>query len=487
MTRRMAAILVFFTGLVAGSTSACAMEPLRAGMAETDITPPLGFPMAGYYHERLATGVRDPLKAKAVVLEQGGTKVAIVACDLTGISTDLTHEVRKIAAEKTGIAAEHIILTATHSHTAPDYTRDLYLHLDEQHAAEDARYAPQLIEGIAAAIAQAHQQLAPAGVRSGTATQETPIAFNRRFVMKDGSVRTWMSLDNPEVVRPAGPIDPEVGIVAFSDAAGQPLGVFSSFALHLDTVGGTLWSADYPYYVERTLREKLGEQIISLFGAGCCGDINHVDPSRKERNPTEMIGRSLGETVEGGLANLVTVEQPVLAVRRASVMLPLRDVTDEQITRAAQLLPAAAAGEKIEFFDLVEAHRSIVLDQFRNKPPRADSKKYISWGLSHQLAGIGAELPVEVHAVAIGRDVAIVFLPGEIFVELGLAIKQASPFNTTLVVELSNAVETVYVPTRAAYAVGSYEVTNTMLEPGSGEILVETALSLLRDSASTSL
>ena len=84
---------------------------------------------------------------------------------------------------------------------------------------------------------------------------------------------------------------------------------------------------------------------------------------------------------------------------------------------------------------------------------------------------------------ALGTDVAIVALPGEAFVELGLAIKQGSPFRTTLVIELSNCVETIYVPTRAAYAGGSYEVTNSTTMPGSGEMIVQAALELLKDAA----
>ena len=83
----------------------------------------------------------------------------------------------------------------------------------------------------------------------------------------------------------------------------------------------------------------------------------------------------------------------------------------------------------------------------------------------------------------IGQDIAIVSLPGEDFVELGLAIKQGSPFRTTIVIELSNCVESIYVPTRAAYAGGSYEVTNSTTQPGSGELLVESALRLLREAA----
>jgi neutral ceramidase len=107
----------------------------------------------------------------------------------------------------------------------------------------------------------------------------------------------------------------------------------------------------------------------------------------------------------------------------------------------------------------------------------------INWGLTRTWAGVGDHLPVEVQAIGLSDEVGIVCLPGEIFVELGLAIKQASPFKTTLVIELSNAVETMYVPTRAAYAGGSYEVANSAVEAGSGEMLVEAALRLLRAMA----
>ena len=128
-----------------------------------------------------------------------------------------------------------------------------------------------------------------------------------------------------------------------------------------------------------------------------------------------------------------------------------------------------------------------MLDQFRHRDPYANTVEHITWGLSRSLSNIGESIPVEVNVIAIGNDVAIVCLPGEVFVELGLAIKQGSPFTTTMVVELSNCVETVYVPTRAAYAGGSYEVTNSALQPGGGEILVETALSLLREAATSQL
>jgi neutral ceramidase len=297
-------------------------------------------------------------------------------------------------------------------------------------------------------------------------------------------VQTWMKLDSPGVVRAAGPIDSEVGLLLVRSAAsGQPRCLLSNFALHLDTVGGTNWSADFPYYLEQAIRQSAGKEVVSLFATGCCGDINHVDPSRKEVNKTEFIGRSLAKTIQAALPELRRVEQPELRIRRAVVPVPLQEVTAEQAARARPLLLEARAGKKTDFFDLVRAYKAVLLDQLRNKTPQADPADVINWGLSHSWAGIGDRLPVEVHVLALGEEVALVFLPGEIFVDLGLAIKRASPFRTTLVVELANCEETLYIPTRVAYAGGSYEVTNSALQPGSGEMLAEAAVRLLREIA----
>jgi hypothetical protein len=166
------------------------------------------------------------------------------------------------------------------------------------------------------------------------------------------------------------------------------------------------------------------------------------------------------------------------------VRLPLQPISPEEVARARPLLLDARSGKKVDFFDLVKAYKAIVLDQLRNGSGQARSTDFINWGLSHTWSGVGDHLPVDVQVLSVGEDVAIVALPGEIFVDLGLAIKGASPFRTTLVIELSNCVETMYVPTRAACAGGSYEVTNSALLPGSGEMLVEAAIRLLREAAS---
>lgn len=462
---------------------------LRVGIAETDITPPLGFPMAGYYHERLAVGTIDPLKAKAIVFRDGDTAAALVVCDLIGIATDLSREVRRQASKKTGIPESNIVIAATHSHTAPDYMKELYLYLGKEKQEElRANYIKKLIGEPVAVIVQADADAKPAALATGAATQKTPVAFNRRFVMRDGSVKTWQKYSNADVIRAAGPIDPEIGLLAIRNIEdGKTRGVLSNFALHLDTVGGGKWSADYPFFIERTLREELGTDVISIFGTGCCGDINHSNPSATERNKADFIGNSLGKSISGQLAQLTPIENTKLRVKSQVVRLPLESASRDEVASSLKTIARIKDGEKVDFFDHVTAYKKLILDQLLHQQSYAKSAEHITWGLSRSLAGIGETIPVDVTVMTIGSDLAIVCLPGEVFVELGLAIKQASPFHTTIIVELSNAIETMYIPTRAAYAGGSYEVTNSGVLPGSGEMLVEAALTLLREAASNSV
>lgn len=458
---------------------------LRIGLAESDITPPVGYPMAGYYHERLADGTLDPLKARAIVFRDGSTAGALVVCDLIGIATDLSREVRRRASAQTGIPAEHIVLAATHSHTAPDYMKELCLYLGNKEQVElRAKYIQQLIEAPVEAIVRAQAEAFPASVATGTVAQVVPVAFNRRSIMRDGSVRTWQPASNPDVVRPAGPIDPSIGMIAIRDSAGTTRGVVSNFALHLDTVGGTRWSADYPYFIERTLRRDVHPEVISIFGTGCCGDINHVNPASTVRNKADFIGEALGKSISGHLSQLTPLADTRLFVQSQTVSLPLEKVTAEEVERSVQILGLVQSGAKVEFLDHVTAYKKLILDQFLRTTPYAASDQHLTWGLSRSLAGVGEYLPVDVTVMTLGHDVAVVCLPGEVFVDLGLAIKQASPFRTTILVELSNAVETIYVPHRAAYAGGSYEVTNSTVQPGSGELLVEAAVGLLRQATS---
>ena len=469
------------------SVAAAAEESLRAGVATADITPAGPYPMSGYYFERLSTGMKDPLHAKALVLRQGDSAAAIICCDLIVIASDLTDVVRERVERETGIPGSHVMLAATHTHTGPDYTKELFQVVTGRKPTGDAAgrepYVPRLVDGIVSAVKRADAAANEVTVTAGNVLQKTPVSFNRRFLMKDGSVRTWAKVDTPGALRPAGPIDPEIGVVRFDDAGGKPRGLLSSFALHLDTVGGTEYSADFPFFIEREIRDTLGGSVVSLFGNGCCGNINHVDPTKSEANKTDFIGSSIGRSIVAGLPALQPVESPRLQVRTATVDVPLLDATSEQVAAAKKLLGEIKAGAKPEFLAHVDAYRRLIIDNLRHDIDQDEAIEWLGWGLTKKLAGSGDTMPLGVQVITLGRDVAVVAFPGESFVEHGLAIKNASPFRTTLVVELANHGETIYVPTRAAAVGGGYETTNTTVAPGAGELMVEACVGLLREAA----
>jgi len=289
--------------------------------------------------------------------------------------------------------------------------------------------------------------------------------------MKDGAVRTNPGALNPDIVRPLGAIDPDVSILLVKDETlygtmiddtdpphrrGAPNAAITVFACHCDTVGGTEYSADYPFYLDRDLRAKFGGAFVSLFGAGTCGNINHINVTTKERQKTEAIGGTLAKDVIAKLPELTPV-RPSLAARSVRVDVPIQQVPLEEVADARKKV------DKVGTKDLpsLEQVRVCTVLHLASLPP--------VW-------------PLEVQAFRLGADTAIVTLPGEIFVEHGLSIKRASPFKHTFVIELAND-NCAYVPTREAYAQGAYEVINSRLQQGGGEMLVDAALRLLKELA----
>jgi neutral ceramidase len=440
-------------------------QSFQVGVAEIDITPPAGSRMAGYFNERLATGTHDPLHAKAIVLRQGKEQVALVSCDLIGISRAVTAKARAQASERTGIPVPNIMICATHSHTGPlfegplrDYFHEVAERKNSHDPQEEIYYPAFLIERLVKVVAAAQSNVRPAELQAGIATQKG-LTFNRRYWMKNGKVVFNPGQVNPDIVRPAGPTDPDVGILLARDVSTkQPFAGLTVFATHSDTVGGTLYSADYEYYLEQTLRAAFGKAFISAFGLGTCGDINHIDVSRKDLTSglpvAEHLGGTLGQAVITAAPGLPVITQPTLAVRSTTLQVPFQQVTPEH------LADARAVMQKFN-----DTHTAFLA--------KVDAVSTLD------LAGGGPTRPMEVQVFKLDAETAIVCLPCEIFVELGLAIKHASPFRNTLVISVCND-RPSYVPTRKAFAEGSYEVTTARVAPGAGEMLVAAAVKLLR-------
>lgn len=434
------------------------------GAAEVDITPPVGFRMAGYFDERISTGIHDPLHAKALVLRQGNTQVALVCCELIGLSLNVSTNARALASRETGIPVSHIVLCANHTHTGPLFNdvRGFYFHQQAlaEHgndAHETIDYPQFLISQIAKVIGDAQAKLKPAQLELGS-TRREGLTFNRRYWMKNGKVAFNPGQLNPDIVRPAGPSDPEVGVLlAHQTGNPEPFAGLTIFAMHSDSTGGTLYSADYAFYVQQTLRQAFGPGFISAFGLGTCGDLNHIDVSKKQPVSgfavSERLGQTLGAAVLRATNELKNAREPSLAIASRTIMARLQPVTPEQL-HDAHAMVGKLGDPKIDFYRKVEVVKILDLEQR------------------------GATWPMEVQAIRLDSNSAIVCLPGEIFVELGLMIKRESPFKNTFVLSICND-RPSYVPTRKAFTEGSYEVTNSRVEPGTGEQLVKAALDLL--------
>jgi hypothetical protein len=439
---------------------------LNVGAAAVDITPPVGFRMAGYFNERLSTGTHDPLLAKALVFGDGRTNAAVVCCDLIGIGPEVAAKARRLVAEETKIPGEHVMITATHAHTGPmywgalrNYLRQRAIDKNGSDPYEPVDYNDLLARKVAEAVAAAARDATPGELSAGIAEQ-SGLSFNRRFHMKDGKVQTNPGKLNPNIVRVAGPIDPDVGVLLFRGAEGnRPLASLTVFALHLDTVGGTEYAADYPYYLAERLKREHGERFVSLFGNGTCGDINHVDVThdrpQKGHGEAERIGNTLADTVTDALPKLRAVDDVQLGVASQTVAVDTPQYSAERVQQAKRDM-AKIGSRDTPFLEQVETCRIL------------------------NIAERGEKLPLEVQVIRIADEVAIVGLPGEVFVELGLAIKRESPFATTLVIELAND-DPAYLPTKKAFAEGSYETVNSCVTPGAGEALVEAASKLLNE------
>lgn len=437
--------------------------PLGVGLAEIEITPPIGYRMDGYFAERLSTGTRDPLKARAIVFDQGATKTALVVADLIGVPEALTREVRALAAQKTGIPAASIAITATHTHTGPMFSGPRARLFSEQAAARhgadplaSVNYPATLRDRLVEVIAAAYAGVSPASLEFVMA-REDRVSFNRRFHMKDGTVRFNPGALNPDIVRAAGPTDPDLPFLLIAKG-GRPVGALTVFALHLDTVGGgTEYSADYPGHLERELRRAFGDGFISVFGLGTCGDINHLDVSGRRRLDAHSIGLQLAADVLSARPR-TAIAAPSLDAASAVITLPLRRVSEASVA-AARADMSKVGTAALPFLTQVEIVSTL------------------------DLASRGPSLDVEVQVFRIAPDLAVVLLPGEVFADLGLAIKRASPFTHTLVIELSND-SPAYIPTEKAFAEGSYETVNSRIAPGGGERLVAEAIRLLKSVAS---
>ena len=448
----------------------------RAGAAVVDIVPQ-DFPisMLGSFNDRPATSAHDPLEVRAIVLDDGRTRMAIVVCDNCVIPRELLEETKTLAAERTEIPAKRMLISATHTHTAPAVVVLSKIPVD-------ARYTKLLVERIAEAITQAESRLEPA--QAGWDVVPVPDqVFNRRWLMEEGAVapnpfghvdkvRTNPPAGSPDLIRPAGPIDPDVTVFSLQDGRGKPLALLANYSLHY--VGGVpsgQLSADYFGEFTRQIEQRLApdaepRRFVGILSNGTSGDINNINfrQPRQRREPFEQIravAKSVADAAELAYRRIDHSPKTTLAMAQREIELAVRKPNEDELAQARAVI-AKPNDEGLPRLARYYAESCIRLSEY------PDTVK------------------VQLQALRIGR-LGIVAIPCEVFAEIGLEIKQLSPLQPTFTIELANGYNG-YLPSPEQHALGGYETwraSSSYLEEKASRKIVSTLMELLAEVSSS--
>lgn len=447
--------LIAAVALAAGTTAHAADEPtFKAGFSERDITPAIGMEAPGGYGKAYHQSIHDPCKVRAAVFDDGTNRVALVGIDALGIRRDTVEHVRKAVEERTGIPGGSVLIGASHSHSSGpsvwilpgeyDHASPLVQKLAYDESTDaDPKYLEQVEKALIDAIAEANDRrvASRAGIGKGL---EDKVAFNRRFRMKDGRSVTHPGLGNPDIVEPAGPVDPEVGVIGAWDASdpNRLLGCVVNFSCHATTSPGGA-SANYVYDLEKVIQGYYGKDAVVVFLNGASGDVTQVDNRSPYQHPSgERWSRFVGGRVGAeALKVLLTIEPGTLTpVGARTKVWPIkrRPPSPEHVREALAIIEGdrTKADPTVWTF----AKETLLLDALLKKEPSAE---------------------VEVQAVQVGPAV-FVTTPAEYFCQYGLEIKAESGFPFTFPVSLANGC-VGYVPTEEAFGPhgGGYETRLT--------------------------
>jgi neutral ceramidase len=460
----------------APATRPATAPAFRAGFAERDITPAIGMEQPGGYVKAFHRVRHDPCKVRAAVFDDGAARVAVVGVDALIVRRPTVDAARRAIAGRCGIPPSAVLIAASHSHSAgptgmilpgeydaaPDAVKALAY---DQSSCADAAYLAHVERMIVDAVVEADDRRVDARAAAGVGT-EGAVAFNRRFHMTGGGTATHPGQGNPDILGPAGPIDPQVGVVGAWAADGTLLGCVVNYACHATTgPGGT--SADYVYYIERTIRGLLGEQAVVVFLAGAAGDVTQVD----NRSPFDV--KQSGEAAARRVGGRVGAEALKVLLSAQAGAGPLAPVAAE--TRTLQIKRRVPSPARV----------AAAWEVVRRGPPKGQDRTEWTFAkevvlLDHRVA-VEPVAPVEVQAVQVG-PVVLLACPAEYFCQYGLDLKAASKFPFTFPVSLANDC-VGYVPTEEALGPGGggYETRLTSysnLEPRAGRLIADALLDL---------
>ncbi len=468
-------MLSLLATVLLSATDAVADSPvsLRAGAASVDVTPkefPLNMP--GGFSANMAESAHDPLHARAMVLDDGTTKLAMVVVDSLGVSPEVIEEAKAIASRETGIPASQMLVCSTHSHSCPPSGVT-------EGSAPEVAYRKLLLNGIARSIIDAHAGLQPASVGAAAHPLEEEV-FNRRWFLKPGKMQPnpFGRMDivkmnpprGPEVLdRPAGPTDPDITIISVLNAKKKPLALFANYSLHyVGAIPRGQVSADYFGEFSRVMPSRVNgdEDFVAMMSNGTSGDINNIpfNVTRPPRAPFEQIqivARKAADTAWFARQKIEQHRSNVsLGMVQREVELRYRRPTDDELTYAKMVLATKDEKELAKLPRLAEAYARRTMNAAERKEDT---------------------VIVKLQAIRIG-DLAVCGIPFETLVEIGLELKDRSPFPQTMVIGLANG-RYGYLPTPEQHRLGGYEtwLGTNWVQKDASVILVDNLTEMLAE------
>lgn len=437
----------FFFALCTLLSTAFAADPARdfkAGAATSNITPDLGSSMNGGFQDRQAVFIHDELHARCLALDDGQTKLVLVVADSCVIGRDIFDEAKKMVNEATGLPMENMLMSATHAHSCATAQA---VGQSEPNPMYQRFLARRIADGVRCAL----NNLAPAKIAWGSVDVPQHV-FNRRWKMKPGSippsphgattdlVKMNPGVNNPNLVEPAGPTDPQVCFISVQSAEGKPIALYANYSLHY--VGGTganHISADYFGAFANRIAELLGAdrqdpRFVGIMSNGTSGDINNIDfrggqAKQPPYGQIKLVANDVAQAVAGACKTLTYHDWVPLEVAQKEVTLGLRIPTAEEVEKARAITKQSKLFPRMETTEQVYARETVLL---------ADFPKEVS-------------APLQVMKIG---ELRVSAIPAEVFVEIGLGMKKRHP--QTFTVSLANAYHG-YLPTPEQHKLGGYE------------------------------
>ena len=469
MTRWMLPTVLLLVHTILIATSGCTRTPervLHAGAHAVNVTP-MEFPivMNCMFLPRVAQEADDPLHARALVLDDGENRIAITVVDNCMMPRELLDEAKQIAHQTTGITPDRMLIAATHTHSAPAAMGCLGTDVDVE-------YQRFLTDRIAEAIEGAVKKLQPA--RIGWAVAKAPeYTYCRRWIRRPDRMRedpfgevtvrasNGAGFQNPDVVGPAGPVDPDLSVLSLQSSSGQPLALLANYSMHY-VVGSKSVTADYfGAFAEQMTRliapENINPPFVAMMSQGTSGDLGWQDPSKPRQTTTvHEYASAIAQVAYRTYQQIQYHDWVPVAMSEAKLELSRRTPNQKRLAWAKGLMA-----------------------KMNGRPPANRPEIYAR---EQFLLAEEPRRELKLQAIRLG-DLGVTALPNEVYAITGLKIKAQSPLQPTFNIELANGSEG-YIPPPEQYKLGGYttwEARTAALEVRAEPKIVNTVLERLEE------